>query len=326
MHVQDGYLSPEVCAATGLVAAAAVGYSVYKLRDGVSDRVVPLTGMTAAMIFAGQMVNFPIGLPVSGHLIGGVLAGMILGPWAGCLAVTMVLVVQRFLFSDGGLFTLGANILHMAVIGSIGGYAIVSIVRRFFKKPNVGAIVGSVVASWVTVVAASALFCLEFRLSHPAGAFEFRNIFAMMVAIHSLIGVGEALITGAVVSYVLAQRPDLILGQTSASGETVMAGVGRVTAAGIVVALCIGAFLAPFKSNLDDGLEHVSKVQGFSELAHNAWAFFADYEAIPLFGGQWQGLSVSVAGVVGTLSVLLLALAFGRAVSPRSKVVEAGRE
>lgn len=326
MHVQDGYLSPEVCAATGLVAAAAVGYSVYKLRDGVSDRVVPLTGMTAAMIFAGQMVNFPIGLPVSGHLIGGVLAGMILGPWAGCLAVTMVLVVQRFLFSDGGLFTLGANILHMAVIGSIGGYAIVSIVRRFFTKPNVGAIVGSVVASWVTVVAASALFCLEFRLSHPAGAFEFRNIFAMMVAIHSLIGVGEALITGAVVSYVLAQRPDLILGQASASGETVMAGVGRVTTAGIVVALCIGAFLAPFKSNLDDGLEHVSKVQGFSELAHNAWAFFADYEAIGLFGGQWQGLSVSVAGVVGTLSVFLLALAFGRAVSPRSKVVEAGRE
>src|SRR5580700_6838056 len=183
MHVQDGYLSPEVCAATGLVAAAAVGYSVYKLRDGVSDRVVPLTGMTAAMIFAGQMVNFPIGLPVSGHLIGGVLAG------------TMVLVVQRFLFSDGGLFTLGANILHMAVIGSIGGYAIVSIVRRFFKKPKVGAIVGSVVASWLTVVAASALFCLEFRLSHPAGAFEFRNIFALMVAIHSLIGVGEALIT-----------------------------------------------------------------------------------------------------------------------------------
>jgi cobalt/nickel transport system permease protein len=326
MHVQDGYLSPEVCAVTGVVAAAAVGYSVYKLRDGASERVVPLTGMTAAMIFAGQMVNFPIGLPVSGHLIGGVLAGMILGPWAGCLAVTMVLVVQRFLFSDGGLFTLGANILHMAVIGSVGGYAIVSIVRRFFRKPNVGAIVGSVVAAWVTVVAASALFCLEFRLSHPAGAFEFRNVFALMVAIHSLIGVGEALITAAVVSYVLAQRPDLILSQTSASGETVMAGVGRVTAAGIVVALCIGAFLAPFKSNLDDGLEHVSKVQGFSELADSAWAFFTDYDAIPLLGGQWQGLSVSVAGVVGTLSVFLLALAFGRAVSPRSKAVEAGRE
>ncbi|HEV7999633.1 MAG TPA: energy-coupling factor ABC transporter permease [Planctomycetaceae bacterium] len=326
MHIQDGYLSPEVCAATGAVAAVAVGYSIYKLRDGISDRVVPLTGMTAAMIFAGQMVNFPIGLPVSGHLIGGVLAGMLLGPWAGCLAITMVLVVQRFLFSDGGLFTLGANILHMAVIGAIGGYAIVTIVRRFFRKPKVGAIVGSVVASWLTVVAASALFCVEFRLSHPAGSFEFRNIFALMVAIHSLIGVGEALITAAIVSYVLAQRPDLIFGPTSQSSDTVMAGVGRITAAGIVVALCVGAFLAPFKSNLDDGLEHVSKVKGFSELAHSAWALFADYDAIPILGGHWQGLSVSVAGVVGTLSVFLLALAFGRAVSPRSKAVEAGRE
>jgi cobalt/nickel transport system permease protein len=326
MHVQDGYLSPEVCAATGLAAAAAVGYSIYKLRDGVSDRVVPLTGMTAAMIFAGQMVNFPIGLPVSGHLIGGVLAGMLLGPWAGCLAVTMVLVVQRFLFSDGGLFTLGANILHMAVIGSIGGYAVVSIVRRFFKRPNVGAIVGSVIASWLTVVAASALFCLEFRLSHPAGAFEFRNIFAMMVAIHSLIGVGEALITAAVVSYVLAQRPDLILSQASASGDKAMGGVGRIVAAGTVLALCVGAFLAPFKSSLADGLEHVSEVHGFAELQRSAWALFTDYDKIPLLSGQWQGLSVSVAGVVGTLSVLLLALAFGRAVSPRSKVVEAGRE
>ena len=132
-----------------------------------------MTGMMAAMIFAGQMVNFQlVVVPVSGHLIGGVLAGLILGPWAGCLALTMVLVVQRFLFSDGGLFSLGANILHMAVIGSIGGYAVASVVRRFFRNPRVGTIVGAVIASWVTVVAASALFCLEFRLSHSPRDFS----------------------------------------------------------------------------------------------------------------------------------------------------------
>src|SRR5580658_10025086 len=250
MHVQDGYLSPEVCAATGLVAAAAVGYSVYKLRDGVSDRVVPLTGMTAAMIFAGQMVNFPIGLPVSGHLIGGVLAGLILGPWAGCLAVTMVLVVQRFLFSDGGMFTLGANILHMAVIGSIGGYAVASVVRRFFRNARVGTIVGAVIASWVTVVAASALFCLEFRLSHSPQDFQFRNLFALMVTIHSLIGIGEAVITGGIIAYVLAQRPDLVMANGDSTRPGIIGGVGRVTGAGIVLALCIGAFLAPFASQL----------------------------------------------------------------------------
>ena len=194
MHIPDGYLSPDVCAATGAVAAVAVGVSIYKLRDELADRVVPMTGMMAAMIFAGQMVNFHlVVVPVSGHLIGGVLAGLILGPWAGCLAVAMVLVVQRFLFSDGGLFSLGANILHMAVIGSIGGYAVAAVIRRFFRNPRVGTIVGAVIASWVTVVAASALFCLEFRLSHSPRDFQFGNLFALMVAIHSLIGIGEAL-------------------------------------------------------------------------------------------------------------------------------------
>jgi cobalt/nickel transport system permease protein len=138
MHIPDGYLSPDVCAATGALAAVAVGVSIYKLRDELADRVVPMTGMMAAMIFTGQMVNFQlVVVPVSGHLIGGVLAGLILGPWAGCLAVTMVLVVQRFLFSDGGLFTMGANILHMAVIGSVGGYAVAAVVRRFFRNPRV---------------------------------------------------------------------------------------------------------------------------------------------------------------------------------------------
>jgi cobalt/nickel transport system permease protein len=253
-----------------------------------------------------------------------VLAGMILGPWAGCLAITMVLVVQRFLFSDGGLFSLGANILHMAVIGSIGGYAVASVVRRFFRRPNVGTIVGAVVASWVTVVAASALFCLEFRLSYPPETLEFRNVFALMVALHSLIGIGEALITGGVVSYVLAQRPDLIEARLPGR-STAIGGVGRVTVAGIVLALCVGAFLAPFASELPDGLDSVAKTHRFADMAQSAWSVFTDYEKIPLPAGSWQGLSVSLAGVIGTVSVFLLAVAFGRAVTPRSSLSQAGR-
>jgi cobalt/nickel transport system permease protein len=326
MHIPDGYLSPDVCAATGVIAATAVGYSIYKLRDELGDRVVPMTGMMAAMIFAGQMVNFQlVVVPVSGHLIGGVLAGLILGPWAGCLALTMVLIVQRFLFSDGGMFTLGANILHMAVIGSIGGYAVAAVVRRFFRNQRVGTIVGAVIASWVTVVAASALFCVEFRLSHSAQDFQFRNLFSLMVAIHSLIGIGEALITGGVVAYVLAQRPDLVMASGDSSRRTLIGGVGRVTAAGIVLALCIGAFLAPFASQLPDGLDSVAEKHGFSELSHSAWSLFGDYNKL-LPTGNWQGLSVSLAGVIGTLAVFLLAMGFGRAVSLRSRAVEAGRE
>jgi cobalt/nickel transport system permease protein len=326
MHIPDGYLSPDVCAATGVIASVAVGYSIYKLRDELADRVVPMTGMMAAMIFAGQMVNFQlVVVPVSGHLIGGVLAGLILGPWAGCLALTMVLIVQRFLFSDGGMFTLGANILHMAVIGSIGGYAVATVVRRFFRNERVGTIVGAVIASWVTVVAASALFCLEFRLSHSPQEFQFRNLFALMVAIHSLIGIGEALITGGVVAYVLAQRPDLVLASGERARRGLIGGVGRVTAAGIVLALCIGAFLAPFAAESPDGLEAVAKKLKFSHLGQSAWSIFSDYDKV-LPAGNWQGLSVSVAGVIGTLAVFLLAIGFGRAVSLRSRAVEAGRE
>lgn len=326
MHIPDGYLSPDVCAATGAIAAVAVGVSIYKLRDELADRVVPMTGMMAAMIFAAQMVNFQlVVVPVSGHLIGGVLAGLILGPWAGCLAVTMVLVVQRFLFSDGGLFSMGANILHMAVIGSIGGYAVAAVVRRFFRNPRVGTIVGAVIASWVTVVAASALFCLEFRLSHSSRDFRFGNLFALMVAIHSLIGIGEALITGGIVAYVLAQRPDLIVTNAIEARRGVIGGVGRVTAAGIVLALCVGAFLAPFASQLPDGLDSVAEKHGFAELGHSAWALFSDYKNM-LPSQNWQMLSVSLAGVVGTLSVFLLAFGLGRAVSLTSRPVEAGRE
>jgi cobalt/nickel transport system permease protein len=326
MHIPDGFLSPDVCAATGAVAAVAVGVSIYKLREELADRVVPMTGMMAAMIFAGQMVNFQlVVVPVSGHLIGGVLAGLILGPWAGCLALTMVLIVQRFLFSDGGLFSLGANILHMAVIGSIGGYAVASIVRRFFRNSRVGTIVGAVIASWVTVVAAAALICVEFGLSHSTENFKFGNLFAPMVAIHSLIGVGEALITGTVVAYVLAQRPDLILTAAAEARRGLISGVGRVTAAGIVAALCVGAFVAPFTSQLPDGLEAVAEKLGFSDLGKSAWSVFSDYKNL-LPTENWQSLSVSLAGVVGTLSVFLLAIGFGRAVSLGSRAVEAGRE
>ena len=137
MHIRDGILSPEVCLATGLISLVAVGFSLRKLRVDMEDRAVPLTGMLAAVVFAGQMVNFPlIGLPVSGHLLGGVLAAVMLGPWAGCLAITLVLVVQAVLFNDGGLMSLGANILNMGVVGAWGGYSIYSLLRKWFLRPQ----------------------------------------------------------------------------------------------------------------------------------------------------------------------------------------------
>jgi len=323
MHIQDGLLSTEVCVATGALSLAAVGYSLHKLKASIADRIFPLTGMMAALIFAGQMVNFPLPfVPVSGHLVGGVMAAVLLGPWGGCVALTLVLLVQRFLFADGGLLTLGANVLHMAVIGSIGGYAVYSWTLRFVGSGTRGRLAAVGIASWLTVMASAALFCLEFRLSHSVQQFEFGRIFALMVSFHALIGIGEALISVAVINFIWQQRPDLFERPTTAAGP--VARLGGALTAGLVVALAVGAFAAPFASSLPDGLEAVAERTGFDDAAISAWSAFDDYDAIPL--GDWDGLSVSLAGVGGTLSVFLIAVIAGRALRQRSSPAEAHRE
>ena len=329
MHILDGVLNPQVCGVTGAISIAAVGYSLHKLRNSLADRMVPLTGMMAALIFAGQMVNFPlIGTPVSGHLMGGVLAAVLLGPWAGCVAITLVLIVQFALFSDGGMLALGANVLHMGVVGSWGGYAVYAAVRRLLGNTDRGTVVGAVVASWLSVMAAAALFCLEFWLSwhRTESAYDFTNILTLMVTLHSAIGIGEALITGAVVSFVLAQRPDLIYAPEAPTG--VLAGVGRAATAGVVCALAVSAFLAPFASGYPDGLEAVSEKTAMNRSETDvATLGFGDYKIpLPIAGwqqsGAWQKVSVSLAGLLGTVVVLMIALLLGRTLRPRTSMAE----
>ncbi|RMG39240.1 MAG: cobalt ABC transporter permease [Planctomycetota bacterium] len=309
MHVPDGLLSVPVCAATGAASTAAVGYSVRRLRDRLADRTIPMIGMMAALVFAGQMVNFPL-VGISGHLLGGVLCAAVLGPWAGCLAMTIVLVVQCLLFGDGGLLALGANVLHMAVIGVWGGYA----VYRFLLGSDAGPrrmLMAAMIASWLSVMAAAAAFCLEFRLSHPAGAFDYRNVFSLIVAFHSLIGIGEAVITGLLVRFLYRHRPDLLYGPVAEGGSS--GGVRRVVAAGLVAALAIAAFLSPFASSLPDGLEAAAERTGMARLERSpAWSVFSDYE-LPAIG--WQPASVAAAGIIGVVSVVVLALLMSRTLS-----------
>ena len=308
MHIQDGYLSTQVCLATGVIAAGAFGYSLHRMKDSLADRTVPMTGMMGSLVFAGQMINFPIGLPVSGHLMGGVLAAAILGPYAGCVAITLVLVAQWALFSDGGLIALGANVLHMAVLGSIGGYAIMSTIRKLCGGGSRGTIAGSIVAAWLCVLAASAFFCLEFRLSHSAEEFEFGSIFTLMVSLHSLIGIGEALITGFVVSLILQQRPDLIYEEHA---TTQVRSVGRFGLAMLVVVLAVGAFASPFASQLPDGLDSVAQKFRLPESDSQVSGWAADYDQMPL--GKWQRWSLCLSGIVGCSTVFLAALLIGRA-------------
>jgi cobalt/nickel transport system permease protein len=309
MHIPDGFLSNEVCIATSVVSLGAVAYSLHRMKDSLADRTVPLTGMMGSLIFAGQMVNFPIGLPVSGHLMGGVLAAAVLGPWAGCVAMTMVLVAQWALFSDGGLTALGANVLHMGVVGSMGGYAVLSGIRRLMGSGARGAVVGAVAAAWLSVMAASTLFCLELRCSYTSADFDFSRIFTLMVSFHSLIGIGEALITGVVLSVVCQQRPDLIDATMTATPST-SSQVGRFLAVGLICALGIGAFAAPFASQYSDGLEAVAEQTGIEASEQGVPGLFTDYDAVPL--SQWQSLSVSIAGVGGSLAIFLMAILLGR--------------
>lgn len=312
MHIRDGILSPEVCAMTGLLSIAAVGFSLRKLRADLEDRAVPLTGMLAAVIFAGQMVNFPlIGLPVSGHLLGGVLAAVVLGPWAGCLAIALVLIVQAVLFNDGGLLSLGANILNMGVVGAWGGFAIYASVRRWLGNRASAVVPAAVVASWVTVLAAASLFCVEFGCSTASNQFSVRGIFTLMVLYHALIGIGEALITGSVLGFVLSRRPDLISGPaTSSRGST----IGRFVVAGLVASLAVAAFLAPFKSDHPDGLDKVSEVAGFDSLkAEREGLVLSDYEVPVPATLNWPALATSLAGLLGTAVVFAMAIALGTA-------------
>lgn len=323
MHIQDGILSPAVCLGTGIVAGGALAFSLKKLNDSPSLRAVPLTGMMAALVFAGQMVNFPIGVLCSGHLLGGVLASIILGPWGGCVAMALVLFVQMALFADGGRLSYGANVLNMGVVGALGGYAIYAAIRRLRPGP-VGVLIGGVVAAWLSVLAGSSLFCIEFTVSHADALlaktegvhFDLSRIVSLMTTFHSFIGIGEALITGLVLSAVLAARPDLVYEPETPPGAVAV--TGTALWGGLVAALAVAAFLAPFKSELSDGLEAVAETAGFSALGTDSTPWWlSDYElqipGAPRESEFWKKASVSFAGVAGTTCVFVMAYLFSLA-------------
>lgn len=303
MHIRDGFLSPEVCIGTGVIAAGALAWSVRQMRSSMGERAVPLTGMTASLIFAGQMVNFALPpLPVSGHLLGGVVAAALLGPWAGFVAISMVLFVQLVLFYDGGWTVLGANIVNMGLIGSIGGYAVYAGLRQWLGTDRRGTWFAAVISAWLSVMAAASVFCLEFWLSHRGDGYDFFSVFGAMVFLHCLIGIGEALITGMILSFVLMQRPDLVFHPPVTASR--LPDVGRFVVAGTIAALAVASFLAPFASEHADGLDTVSQEKGFDRLGKVTKVLLLEEYEIPMLN-DYPAISVAVAGILGTLVVLL---------------------
>jgi cobalt/nickel transport system permease protein len=214
MHIPDGFLSTGTWVPAWLLSAGGLGYSLKKTAQAMKDRMIPLMGVMSAFIFAAQMVNFPVMGGTSGHLLGGVLAAVLLGPFAGAIVLSCVLIVQCLIFQDGGLTALGANIFNMAIIGAMGGYLFYKVLILLMPSRK-GIIVAAAVASWFSVFAAATICALELAIS---GTSPIAVVVPAMAGVHAIIGLGEAVITGLVVGFVLKVRPDLIYGQAFSHG------------------------------------------------------------------------------------------------------------
>ena len=207
LHIPDGFLSLPVSLFGWVIAIGLIAVSLNRVQSEYQERTVPLMGVCAAFIFAAQMINFPIPGGTSGHLVGGTLAGILLGPWAGSLVVSVVFIVQAVIFQDGGLTVLGANIFNMGLIGTFGGYYLYKAIRFSIGRNSwLGMLIGTAVAAWASVVVAAIFTAFELALS---GTVPLGVALAAMTFWHVLIGIGEAIITVVVMSFVWQTRPDL---------------------------------------------------------------------------------------------------------------------
>jgi cobalt/nickel transport system permease protein len=209
MHMSDGLVNAPTAVLFGVLAAVVLALAVRRAQTDLDDRTAPMAGLVTAFVFAVQMINFPILPGASGHLLGGALVAILVGPWVGTLCIAIVLVVQALLFADGGLTALGANITNMALIGVFVGYAVALAMRPLARRSRGGLLSTAFLAAFVGTVVASLGFVLEYAVG-GAGATSLGTVFTLMVGLHALIGIGEGVITAATVGAVAAIRPDLV--------------------------------------------------------------------------------------------------------------------
>ena len=297
MHIPDGFLSVPVSIFFWLIMILVVGYALKRVGVDLGERQVPLMGVLAAAIFAGQMLNFAVAGGTSGHLIGAAIATILLGPWAAMLVLTCVVSIQALIFQDGGLLVLGANIFNMAIIAVTVSYMVYRSVQKLAKGQPWGIFVGGFIAAWLSVEAAALATALELALSGTSPA----NIaIAAMGGIHALIGIGEGLITVGALAFLYATRRDLLK-----AGEAAPARGNLVWLTGLVLALLL-AIASPLASSHPDGLEWVAEQKGFLVSAQSPlFKIIPDY----LFPGVSNStLATILAGILGVLIVFVVAL------------------
>jgi cobalt/nickel transport system permease protein len=305
LHIPDGFLSFVVSIICWVISAITISVAVSRSNKSLGERQIPLMGIMAAFIFAAQMINFPVAGGTSGHLLGGALAAITLGPWAGMLVMTAVIAVQALLFQDGGLLVMGANILNMGLITAAIGYGLYRSVSSGRSRTLKLTVAG--IAAWLSVMAGALFTSLQLWLS---GTSQLQIVIPAMLTVHALIGLGEALITVAALTFILQTRPDL-LGSTSESAR----GSRGWVVVGALISLAV-VLLSPLASADPDGLERVAGDLGFLGQGSSApYRLIPDY-TLPFLGNT--PLSTIFAGMIGVVVVGAIIVLLGQGMKAKS--------
>ncbi len=314
MHIPDGFLDPKTAISTGVLAATGLGVALRHARLNLPPRRVPLLGLSAAFVFAAQMLNFPVAGGTSGHLIGAVLTAALLGPSAAVIVISSVLMVQCFLFNDGGLTALGGNIFNLALVGGVGGWAIYHLLSRAVKG-LFGRILAATFAAWLSTVLAAIACAGELAASHTA---SWSVALPVMGGVHMLIGIGEGIITALVLVGIAKARPELMRLAPSPNDHP-REGFGPLVVFGLLISVGLALFVAPSACGWPDGLDKTAEILGFVERDPTSIAVPAPIPDYKMPGVSSKGVATGLAGATGTVVVFALAWLLARALVPKSK-------
>ena len=260
MHVPDGFMNVTMSAATGVISFGTLWAYIRSAKDLIADKFIALTGMMSELIFVLQMINFPIAAGTSGHLLGGALAVIVLGPRLGLICLSVVVIIQSLLFADGGLSALGVNVLNMAIVTSATSWFIVKYWIKFIGKNKTSIVSVSVLAGILSVVFSSIAFTIQYAIggtiSIPVG-----TVLLAMVTTHFIIGFGEGIITALIITLLIRVRPDLIYAYERSDENTT-----KVSFYGLfIILILLFSLVTPFASSSPDGLESVAEEFGFTQ-------------------------------------------------------------
>ncbi len=307
LHIPDGFLSTPISLIGWVLAIVMIAVALRQTRNQLGERQAPVLGVLAAFIFAAQAINFPVAGGTSGHLLGGALAAVVLGPWAAVLIMTAVVGLQALLFQDGGLLVMGWNIFNMGILTAFTGFAVYRLVEQFMGKSRTGLIVGGALGAWISVEAGALITALQLAIS---GTAPLGVVVTAMVGVHALIGVGEAIITVGALLLIAQTRPDMLAMGEQAPGRR---SAGWV-AAGLTVAVVVAVF--SFAASPDpDGLERVAIDYGFIGAAMDPFYNILPDYTLPFVGNEMASGVLAV--VFGTLLVFAIAGVMGRALRRR---------